>query len=74
MGKWHYQLMHHTHDEMGREDDFYAIHEYYHLGDNENSWTEYPVTIQGDSPEEVKEILLMMLAALEANGVKNYDE
>ena len=71
---WHYQLMHHKYDEMGREDDFYAIHEYYQLPDAvKNGWTEYPVTIQGDSPKEVKEILLMMLADLEKHGVKDYD-
>jgi len=73
MTKWHYQLMHHTQDEMGREDDFYAIHEYYHLENNEKGWTEHPVVVQGDSPKEVKEILLMMLDSLEKHGVKDYD-
>ena len=75
MDKWQYQLMHHEYDEFRRKEDSYAIHEYYYGEDEKNAtWTVDPVVVAGNSPEEVKEILLMMLAALEANGVKDYDD
>jgi len=66
---WHFQLMRHT-DEDG--DTYFAIHEYYpdKYGDG---WTEAPVDVTGDSVEEVKEVLQMMLDDIEKHGVKDYD-
>jgi len=67
---WHYQLMRHT-DENG--ETYFAIHEYYPLEDGDG-WTERPVFIDGDSVEEVKNVLMMMLEDIQKHGVKDYDD
>jgi hypothetical protein len=70
---WHYQLMYHKVDMKSFVDgDYYAIHEYYPDKDGD-SWTEAPVDVTGDSVEEVKEVLQMMLADIEKHGVKDYE-
>jgi hypothetical protein len=53
-------------------EDYYAIHEYYSLEDGDG-WTEGSVTVDGNSVEEVKEVLQMMLADIEKHGVKDYE-
>ena len=67
---WHYQLMRHT-DDNGEE--YFAIHEYYPDIDGDG-WTEAPVDVTGDTIEEVKEVLQMMLADIEEHGVKDIEE
>ena len=66
---WHYQLMRHK-DEDGVP--LFAIHEYYPSEDGDG-WTEQPITVDGESVEEVKSVLLMMLADIEKYGVKDYE-
>jgi hypothetical protein len=68
-GTWHYQLMRH------KSDNLYAIHEYYPEGDgcDGDGWTVNPVCVDGDSVEEVKQVLQMMLEDIEKHGVKDYD-
>jgi len=66
---WHYQLMRHT-DESG--DTYLAIHEYYPDKDGDG-WTEAPVDVTGDTVNEVKEVLQMMLEDIEKHGVKDYE-
>ena len=68
---WHYQLMRHKNTISGN--DYYAIHEYYPLEDGDG-WTERPVFIDGDSVEEVKNVLMMMLEDIQKHGVKDYDD
>jgi hypothetical protein len=71
---WHYQLMYHKVDMKSFVDgDYYAIHEYYPMEDGDG-WTEAPVDVVGDSVEEVKEVLQMMLEDIEKHGVKDYDQ
>ena len=67
---WHYQLMRHKNTISGR--DYYAIHEYYPSKDGDG-WTEDPVFVDGDSVEEVKNVLMMMLEDIERHGVKDYE-
>ena len=69
---WHYQLMRHT-DDNGEA--HFAMHEYYPEGDgcDGDGWTVSPVTVDGNSVEEVKEVLQMMLADIEKHGVKDYE-
>ena len=70
---WHYQLMYHTYDgPVVGNGGYYAIHEYY-PGQDGDGWTEAPVDVTGDSIEEVKEVLQMMLADIEKHGVKDYE-
>lgn len=66
---WHYQLMRHT-EEDGEV--WYAVHEYYPDQPYSN-WTYKPVTVDGISPEEVKQVLQMMLEDVEAHGVRDYN-
>lgn len=70
---WHYQLMYHKHDEpvLG-EEGHYAVHEYYEMDDGPG-WTEKPANVTGDSIEDVKKMLQMMLNDIEKHGVKDYD-
>jgi len=67
---WHYQLMRHKNTISGS--DYYAIHEYYPMEDGDG-WTERPVFIDGDSVEEVKNVLMMMLEDIQKHGVKDYE-
>ena len=66
MSKWHYQLMKRNFNGV----DNYAIHEYFHL-DEGDSWASDPVEIDGDSIEDVKKMLQMMLDDIEKHGVKD---
>ena len=69
MSRWHYQLMRHYTD---NEEPYYAIHEIYTLEDG-TVWTEMPSDVTGDSVEDVKKALLLMLKDIEKHGVKDYD-
>lgn len=69
-GTWHYQLM--RHKNTISDSDYYAIHEYYPMEDGDG-WTERPVFIDGDSVEEVKNVLMMMLEDIQKHGVKDYE-
>jgi len=69
MSHWHYQLMRH-HNNFGEE--YYAIHEMFLLDDGD-AWTENPVTVTGESIEDVKKSLMLMLGDIDKHGVKNYD-
>ena len=69
---WHYQLMRHTDDDG---EPFFAIHEYYPSDDGSDAlgWTESPVFVDGESVEEVKQVLQAMLEDIEKHGVKDYE-
>jgi len=69
--RWHYQLMRHTDADTG--EIHYAVHEYYPEDELLNDlWTFLPVVVDGDSVEEVKEVLRAMLEDIEKHGVKDY--
>ena len=73
MSFWHYQLMYHKYDEpqLG-EEGYYAVHEYYEMDDGPG-WTENPVTVDGNSVEDVKKMLLLILKDIDKHGVKDYE-
>jgi hypothetical protein len=70
---WHYQLMYHKYEKptLG-EEGYYAVHEYYHMDDGDG-WTENAVTVDGNSIEDVKKMLLLILKDIDKHGVKQYD-
>lgn len=72
MSNWHYQLMYHKYDEtiLG-EEGYYAVHEYYEMDDGDG-WTENPVDVTGDSIEDVKKMLMLILKDIDTHGVKQY--
>ena len=73
MSHWHYQLMYHKYDEPGLgEDGYYAVHEYYEMDDGDG-WTENPVIVDGNSVEDVKKMLLLILKDIDKHGVKDYE-
>ena len=67
---WHFQLMRQKNAATGEY--YYAIHEYYPLEDGDG-WTTNPVRVDGDSVDEVKNVLMMMLEDIERHGVKDYE-
>ena len=67
MSKWHYQLMKRNFD----GEDNYAVHEYYVI-DGCKSWTNDPVTIDGESVEDVKAMLQMIINDIDKHGVKDH--
>jgi len=73
MSHWHYQLMYHKDNKpfLG-EDGYYAIHEYYKMEDGDG-WTENPVEVTGDSIEDVKKALMLMLHDIDKHGVKDHE-
>jgi hypothetical protein len=66
--------MYHKYDkpQLG-EEGYYAIHEYYQMDDGDG-WTENPVDVTGNSIEDVKKSLMLMLHDIDKHGVKNYAE
>ena len=72
MNHWHYQLMYHKYDDLG-EEGCYSIHEYYHMDDGDG-WTDKPIDVTGNSIEDVKKSLMLMLHDIDKYGVKDYDE
>ena len=69
MSNWHYQLMYHDSGE-----GYYAIHEYFPFMDsNETVWTSNPITVTGESVEDIKWCLKAMLDDIDKHGVKNYE-
>ena len=73
MSHWHYQLMYHKYDEhvLG-EEGYYAVHEYHEMDDGAG-WTENPANVTGDSIEDVKKMLLLILKDIDKHGVKDYE-
>jgi len=73
MSHWRYQLMYHKYDELVLgEEGYYAVHEYYDMDDGPG-WTEDPVTVDGNSIEDVKKMLLLILKDIDKHGVKDYE-
>ena len=70
---WHYQLMYHKHEKPTRfeSEGYYAIHECYPMEDG-YVWTSEPVEVTGESIEDVKKSLLLMLQDIDKHGVKDY--
>ena len=57
---------------MKHSDDRYAIHEYYVMN-NASSWEKQPTRIDGDSVEDIKKMLQMMLNDIDRHGIKSYE-
>lgn len=76
MGYWHYQLMRHKIENPTpfTGDEYFAVHEYYPEMDDGPGWTENPVTVDGNSVEDVKKMLLLILKDIDKHGVKDYKE
>jgi len=73
MGHWRYQLMYRKYDRpVDGQEGYYAVHEYYETAAG-NSWTAGPITIEGDSVEDVKKMLMLILKDIDKHGVKDYD-
>jgi hypothetical protein len=66
--------MYHKYDEpvLG-EEGYYAVYEYYEMDDG-IGWTENPVTVDGNSIEDVKKMLLLILKDIDKHGVKDYSK
>lgn len=65
---WHYQLMkHETVDGVER----YAIHECYEL-EGGNAWTDDPVAVDAEHPDDIIWMLDKMLSDVHRFGVKDY--
>lgn len=70
MQHWYYQLMRYK-DSEGNE--HYAMHEFYPTeGKGEDDYTVNPVTVTGESIEDIKWLLKTLLSDLEKHGVKDY--
>lgn len=69
MSHWHYQLMKHT---TPHGCEFYAVHEYYELEEGP-AWTDNPVTVDGESIDDVKKMLICILKDMDTYGVKDYE-
>jgi len=74
MSHWHNQLMYHKYEKPNAVDGegYYAIHEYYDL-DTGPAWTDNPITIDGESVDDVRKMLVCILKDLDTHGVKEYD-
>lgn len=72
MSHWNYQVMKHTHTyPNGETEDYYAIHEYYNMKEG-GGWTLNPITLTGESVEDLKEVLRLIAIDIDRHGVKEY--
>jgi len=64
--------MYHKYDEpdFDGEEGYYGVHEYYEMEDGDG-WTETPM-VTGNSIEDVKKALILMLKDIDKHGLKNY--
>lgn len=64
MGHWNHRVLKHN---AGTEDEYLAIHEAFYGVDGEDDvvWTRDPITVTGETIEELRETLERMLRALE---------
>jgi hypothetical protein len=70
MKHWHYQLMRHK-DEEGNE--YYAMHKFYPVDYLDGQmWPALPISVDGETIEDVRWMLKTMLNDLEKHGVKDY--
>ena len=69
---WNYRVM----KSKDGEDDWYQIHEVYYDGDNNvNGWTKNGATVSGNTIDEVRSSLKLMLASLNKEALnQNKDE
>jgi hypothetical protein len=70
MSHWHYQLMKHTTPDG--EYVYYGVHEYYEM-ETGPAWTENLVTVDGESIDDIRKMLINILKDLDTYGVKDYD-
>ena len=72
---WHYQVMYHKYKTPTAftGEGYYAVHEKFVLGDGETLWTENPVELTGESVEDIKESLRLILNDIDKHGVKDCD-
>jgi hypothetical protein len=56
---------------MGNGETFYSVHEHYPI--DGGCWTEEPVSVMGESIEDVIWMLKAVLGDIEKHGVKDYD-
>lgn len=64
MAHWHYQILE---DHLGH----CAVHEVYHMDDGSVAWTENPVAISGESPEDIEEMLTYVLRDITKYGIRS---
>ena len=74
MAHWHYQLMYHKYEKPNAVDGegYYAVHEYYELEEGP-AWTKNPVTVDGESIDDVRRMLICILKDMDTHGVKDYE-
>lgn len=73
---WNHRVVHRIYPEAAPSDnEFWQIHEVYYseVGAAPNMFTEEPVAPRGSTREELREVLEMMLKALDKPDVE-YDE
>jgi hypothetical protein len=58
-------------DEEGNE--YHAMHEYYPMRFQGDVWTEVPISVDGETIEDVRWMLKTMLSDLEKYGVVDYE-
>ena len=72
---WHYQVMYHKYETPTAftGEGYYAVHEQFVLDNGEVMWTDNPVELTGESIEDLKKALLLMLNDIDKHGVKDYE-
>lgn len=68
---WHYQLIRHIWP-SGKE--WYAIHEKFNLAGGEEMTTQDPITVVGDSEQEVVWTLQRMLEDIKKHGIEERND
>jgi len=64
---WYYQIMKHG--------EVYSVHEYYPINEDSDGdgWTEMPITLDGSSVEDIKDMLTMIRKDIKKHGVRDYE-
>jgi len=71
--EWHYQVMKHVEYHLdGSEEVWYGVHEYYPKLEGSPAFTDKAI-LNGESLEDLKEVLKMIEQDIYRHGVKDYD-
>ena len=63
---WNHRVMKHKDGEQ----DWFQIHEVYYKGDNVDGYTENGISVGGNTIEELREVLNLMLESLDKEVLK----
>jgi len=65
MGHWNHRVVKRIVREFDKDVEWFGIHECFYGPSDESGWTDEPITVEGESIDELREALERMLRCLD---------